>query len=63
VNVGSARYGMLINIGAPPGCRPFRIPPLPLLLLSLHLPVHLWHYTFLSGEICRVTFDHLARCR
>jgi len=41
VIVGSARYGMLINIGAPPGCRPFRIPPLSLLLLSLHLLAHL----------------------
>ena len=32
--VGSACYGRLINIRAPLGCRPFRILPLPLLLLS-----------------------------
>ena len=32
--VGSARYGLLINIGALHGCHPFRILPLPSLLLS-----------------------------
>ena len=62
VIVGSGHYGMLINIGAPPGCCPLRILPSPLLLLSLHLPAHLRHDTSLRGETCRVAFHRPGRC-
>jgi len=50
VIVGSARYRTLINIGAPPGYRPFRIPSLPSLLLS-----------FTSLRACDTSYHRVER--